>query len=63
MKQDVLTAAQLEVFAEIALVLFLLAFAVIAIRAWKMPQETIQELEAMPLNNDRPLAQQEDIHG
>lgn len=63
MKQDILSAAQLEIFAEIALFLFLAAFAVIVIRAWKMPKETIQELESMPLQHDTRTTHKEEFHG
>lgn len=63
MRKEVISSANLEIFAEIALFLFVAAFAVIVIRAWLMPKETVQHLESMPLNDDVGLASKEDVHG
>lgn len=63
MKQDVIGAAQLEIFAEIALFLFVLAFVVIVIRALTMSRDAVQEMEAMPLRDDTMMAHKEETHG
>lgn len=51
MKQDVIGAANLDMFAMVALCLFLLAFAIIAIRAFSMSNEAVEEMEGMPMND------------
>lgn len=63
MKQDIIGGAQLQIFAEIALFLFVLAFAVIVIRALTMSREAVHEMETMPLRDDTLRAQKEEIHG
>jgi|GEM_PF-6804394 len=51
MKQDVIGAANLEIFALVALFLFVLAFIIIAIRAFTMPPQAVEEMQAMPMND------------
>jgi len=51
MRQDVITAAQLQIFAEIALALFVLAFIVIVIQAIFMSKDSVMKMEQMPLED------------
>lgn len=51
MRQDVISAAQLQIFAEVALFLFVGAFIVIAIRAFLMSKETVGQFERIPLED------------
>ncbi|AWV90678.1 hypothetical protein [Bradymonas sediminis] len=51
MKQDVIGAANLDIFALVALFLFVVAFIIIAIRAFTMSRQAVEEMQAMPMND------------
>jgi cbb3-type cytochrome oxidase subunit 3 len=53
MIRDVLAAAHVGFFAQVALVLFLLAFAAILIRLWRQPRAEVDELARLPLADDQ----------
>lgn len=59
MRKDVMAGADLAVFAEVALFLFVLAFVAIAIRALLMNKDEVDHLERMPLDDGTTLATRE----
>lgn len=62
MKQDVIGAANLDIFALVALCLFLLAFAIIAIRAFTMSRKEVEEMESIPMNDGTFTEAEEATH-
>lgn len=62
MRQDVITAAQLQIFAEIALGIFVITFILIAVRAVLLSKETVGHLERMPLEDGTIVSAEEDGH-
>lgn len=61
MRQDVITAAQMQIFAEIALALFVVVFVTIIIRAFILPKESAGEMARIPLE-DGTVASKENNH-
>lgn len=62
MRKEVISSGNLEVFAEVALIFFIVAFAIILVRAVFMSKETVQHLQSMPLNDDVGPSLQEDVN-
>ena len=56
MIRDVLENAGLAGFAEIGLVLFLIAFSLVVLRVWWMDREEADDRAQMPLDDDPPEA-------
>lgn len=63
MKQDVIGAANLDIFAQVALFLFVAAFVVIAVRAFMMSKKDVKEMEDMPLNDGTLIDAPGDVNG
>ena len=63
MKQDVIGAANLDLFAQVALFLFVAAFVVIVVRAFKMSKKEVKEMQDMPLNDDSFIDAPGDVNG
>lgn len=59
MRKDVMAGADLAVFAEVALFLFILAFVAIVIRALLMKKAEISQFERMPLEDGTISASRE----
>jgi len=57
---DAMGAADLAIYAEVALVLFFVAFAVVFVRAlWPGSRQNWDRLEHLPLDEDQGLAERE----
>ncbi len=52
MHRDVMQNAGLEFFAEIGLIIFVLAFTVMLVRLFFFKKDTIQHISALPLQHD-----------
>lgn len=49
---DVMGHLRLDVYAEVALVLFLAAFAAMAVGVWRRPKDAIRREACLPLEDD-----------
>lgn len=52
MKREVMESSGLEIYAEIGLILFVLAFAFVIIRVLLFKDEEVEHLEKLPLDGD-----------
>ncbi|MFW5965934.1 MAG: hypothetical protein ACOCV2_00385 [Persicimonas sp.] len=52
MKKEVVENAGLEIFAEVGLILFVLAFIFVIVRVFLFKKEEVEHLEQLPLDED-----------
>lgn len=62
MRQDVITAAQMQIFAEIALGVFVVVFVTIIIRAFLLSKESAGEMARIPLEDGTVVTPKESSH-
>lgn len=59
MRQEVISSANLSIYAEISLAIFVICFIGIAIRAWLLSREESLEIASLPLNDGTERAAEE----
>lgn len=59
MRQEVISSANLSIYAEISLAIFIIAFVGILIRAWLLSRDEAQEIANIPLNDGTVSADRE----
>lgn len=60
MRQEVISAADLSIYAEVSLAIFVVCFVGVAIRAWLLSREEALEIAHIPLEDGTVSAREED---
>ena len=61
MRQEAISSANLAIYAEVALAIFVLCFIGIAVRAWLLSREEADAIASLPMNDGTVPAKQEGV--